>query len=1073
MSLDWIYEPPHPPSPAWTESVRLQEESSFAATRRTPRGQQGTYEPATYDYCYYPVVSGSKVIYGSSTDEGVHCLDAASGKHVWSFYTEGAVRFAPHIADGKVYAGSDDGKVYCLHAADGKEIWSTRAAPNEAYCIGQNRPISAWPIRGGIAVAEGTVYCAAGVFPEQGVYAVAMNAETGQILARESIYYVASGATVVDGDLVWIPTHRTAPTMIHRDTMKPVYPESAILHSRGSALAFKVAGRTAWGPGEAGLIHLILDDTKMYGGIGKGLDDYRNRKQSIERAFGVMTILYGTAALADDDMFILVGDIDIRAVQRGDLESAARARSQAVLSRKEKVTESTTHGKMGGLMGTVDALFERRLGAVAWERDTPERFAYVSAILTGGHLVLGSKDTLTVMDKINGETVWTATVDGTPWGLAAADGALYAATDKGLIYAFRPGASGTAERTSMVKGNRPFKDSVAARDILEQADRNMGLGVVISDDAGQLAYHLAKASDFLTIVFEKDAAKADIIRQNLVDAGVYGTKAVVRVAQDDLLKKYPLGIANIAVAGQGVTAAPADIMRLVQPYGGTLAVEAGVDTAGWKHTEFEPFQTVGAWEIARRRDVAGGGTWPHGSGTVANPFSSQEKNLSADGKAFKLQWFGKPYAYDIVDRHHVPMSPLFQNGVVFLAGRTNSLTAVDAYNGTILWKIHQPESLRMWAGHNASPISCSGDGEHIFASTTDECWMLDAITGEKRATFTTGNRLDWGYSGSVGSILIGTSQGHEADLLAAGLLKEGRRSIAQPDAWKFSRIAAGKDIFAVDYTTGKRLWTYDKGLILAPTICIADGKVFFGESRNETAMDNTTGYINYSDWLRGGATDGPRITALDLKTGKTLWTFPMTRNIDKPNQWLMCLQYRDGILLKTRSYFNEEQGRLYRGYDYEALEADTGKTIWQQWVQSNDPGEARYLTYGKNTTSSWPILIGERFYIRTPFFGRSGTIAGYDLRTGERFFEPREAGTIQAGCSPAIGCANALYYRSYHHVAFDIEKGEQHELTGVTRPSCWPNILPVGGLLVMPEGGSGCSCGLSYQLSFALAPKDK
>ena len=42
MSLDWIYEPPHPPSPAWTESVRLQEESSFAATRRTPRGQQGT-----------------------------------------------------------------------------------------------------------------------------------------------------------------------------------------------------------------------------------------------------------------------------------------------------------------------------------------------------------------------------------------------------------------------------------------------------------------------------------------------------------------------------------------------------------------------------------------------------------------------------------------------------------------------------------------------------------------------------------------------------------------------------------------------------------------------------------------------------------------------------------------------------------------------------------------------------------------------------------------------------------------------------------------------------------------------
>jgi hypothetical protein len=75
------------------------------------------------------------------------------------------------------------------------------------------------------------------------------------------------------------------------------------------------------------------------------------------------------------------------------------------------------------------------------------------------------------------------------------------------------------------------------------------------------------------------------------------------------------------------------------------------------------------------------------------------------------------------------------------------------------------------------------------------------------------------------------------------------------------------------------------------------------------------------------------------------------------------------------------------------------------------------------------------------------------------------------GCSPAIGAAHAIYYRSYHHVAMDLKEFVMRQLTWVTRPSCWPNTLPAGGLLLAPEGGSGCSCGLSYQLSFALAPR--
>jgi hypothetical protein len=148
LGAAWVYEPVAPPSPAYVESVRLQEADGFAA-KRGARAQQGTYEPATHDYSFYPVVRAGRVFYGSSTDEGIHALDAATGKPLWSFYTEGAIRLAPHVVGDRVYAGSDDGKVYCLAAATGAKIWSARIAPEEGFCIGQHRPISAWPVRGG------------------------------------------------------------------------------------------------------------------------------------------------------------------------------------------------------------------------------------------------------------------------------------------------------------------------------------------------------------------------------------------------------------------------------------------------------------------------------------------------------------------------------------------------------------------------------------------------------------------------------------------------------------------------------------------------------------------------------------------------------------------------------------------------------------------------------------------------------------------------------------------------------------------------------------------------------------
>ena len=41
------------------------------------------------------------------------------------------------------------------------------------------------------------------------------------------------------------------------------------------------------------------------------------------------------------------------------------------------------------------------------------------------------------------------------------------------------------------------------------------------------------------------------------------------------------------------------------------------------------------------------------------------------------------------------------------------------------------------------------------------------------------------------------------------------------------------------------------------------------------------------------------------------------------------------------------------------------------------------------------------------------------------------------------------------------------------RPACWINTLPAGGIVLMPEASSSCSCSYSFQTSLALIADDR
>ena len=71
-----------------------------------------------------PVFSGDLVVFGAA-DGRFLALDQA-GKLVWEFAAKGAIATDPVEADGRVYFGTESRFFYCLNAATGKKIWSRR-----------------------------------------------------------------------------------------------------------------------------------------------------------------------------------------------------------------------------------------------------------------------------------------------------------------------------------------------------------------------------------------------------------------------------------------------------------------------------------------------------------------------------------------------------------------------------------------------------------------------------------------------------------------------------------------------------------------------------------------------------------------------------------------------------------------------------------------------------------------------------------------------------------------------------------------------------------------------------------
>ena len=199
-----------------------------------PAFWQARQERVQFDLGYEPVVAGKTLLVGSSRNDRMTALDTETGEERWRYYADGPIRFAPAVANDKVYFVSDDGCLHCLALQTGQLVWKHRGAPSLRKCVGNGRLISVWPARGGPVVYDGRVYFAAGVWPFEGIFVYALDAETGDVVwinDRSGSLYLnhphaaasfggpsPQGYLLIHNDRLVVPSSRAFPAFFDLDS---------------------------------------------------------------------------------------------------------------------------------------------------------------------------------------------------------------------------------------------------------------------------------------------------------------------------------------------------------------------------------------------------------------------------------------------------------------------------------------------------------------------------------------------------------------------------------------------------------------------------------------------------------------------------------------------------------------------------------------------------------------------------------------------------------------------------------------------------------------------------------------
>jgi len=1074
----WIYTPVHPPRPAWS------------APAERPREGFTLLHRVNFDDAFQVAAVGNVVYFGSSADNKVYALNAATGEERWSFFTGGPVRLAPTIWKNRVMFGSDDGFVYCLKAADGDLLWKKRGGPNDEKLLGSGKMISRWPIRTGVLVDEGVAYFGAGIFPHENVYLWAVRAEDGTVVWKNDNISAGSanrndlspqGYLLANRTQLFVPSGRALPVAFDRA-------DGTIVFNRKYGWRDDVSG------GVIGGTYALLADEQIYTGTQKHLLALNQKTGA--RGFAWFP---GRRLTVVGDMAYLATGTELVAMDRSAYAKTSKLRNS--LERKIMSLESSVRRATGNerkkLQKDLKAVKEKLEShqqknikpTIKWR--IPSQ-CDAELILTNNLVFAGGQDQVNALNRENGEVVWLAKVEGKARGLAVANGRLYISTDEGKIYCFASGDT-AKEKTAVSTVPpppvvNPYPEDkltaiyeTAAEAIVMETAVTKGYCLVIGAEQGRLAYELAKRTELTIVGVEPDAGKVRAARLALDAAGLYGERVTIDHGNLSALP-YSNYFANLIVFDSlllngKIPDELGKLARHLKPCGGVICLGMPPNTtlrssaslrstsAPGKHNDIysEKLQqslarlelgqcrvseTNGLWATLKRGPLAGAGKWTHQYAEPGNTACSDDQLLSGP---LGLLWFGEPGPAPMVNRHDAAAAPLAVNGKLFIQGE-NIVMAYDSYNGALLWKRTLPGAMRTrLKGRECSNLAASEDS--FFVAVGNKCFRLDAETGETHTVYQVPVALEstsgrWGYLAYVDGILYGSTE---------------------------TKTGVSSSVFAIDARNGKPLWTYEGENIANLTITVGDGWFFFidssltPEQRQALLQQDKSHLKNLSAEEAKKAEESTKrldarlAVALDARTGGKLWTKPVDvtdcSKIGIGGGELTAM-YRDGILVLCGANANGHYWRQFLAGQFSrrrlvALSAINGEKLWAL--------DANYRHR--------PVIIGDTVFAE-PW--------AFDLKTGEQKMRSHPLTGKQTPwqflrpghhCGAISACPQMLLMRSGFTSYYDLRDDSGIRHFSGHRLGCWINAIAADGLVLAPEASAGCVCLFPIVCSLALEPR--
>ena len=625
----------------------------------------------------------------------------------------------------------------------------------------------------------------------------------------------------------------------------------------------------------------------------------------------------------------------------------------------------------------------------------------------------------------DGSKVWSAIVEGKAYSFAVVGNKLLASTHTGRIYCF--GSTKPQDVAKIVPSNPTAVGSDFATRIevfKKAAGVDQGYVLQLGGNLDQ-AIALARQSRFQVVVRQPDGKRVASDRATIEAAGL-ADRVVVHEGGFDPLP-YGDHLFNL-VLPEKAAAKRDELLRVTRPQGGVVY--------------------FGETDIVRRGKLDGEGEWTHQYGDPGNTACSGDRRLQGE---LELQWFGKPGPRGQIDRHHRGSAPLYKGGRMFVPGE-DRIVAVDAYNGTILWEKEFPDSRRVVVYRDNSFLAL--DADRLYVAQKTQLQTIDPQTGATLKTIPipqapNGKPKEWGYVAALDGTLVGSAT-------RPGSSRRTQSKIVDTTETYYDHVplVCSEGVFAIDPADGKTRWTYwsKRGWIPTPAIACGDGAVYFVEAGVAPPEDGVC-RARLSDLFKKPVD----LVAIDLKTGKE--RFRKSVDLSALQHVVFVTFALDRVIISgsRNSTPRKVDGKVF--YDLAVFDAKNGTKLW-------DVTQNRELEVGGDhgEQDQHPVVVGNKLY-QEPF--------AYDLESGSRidWKWPWAPGKRRAGCGTLTASASQFFFRDDNVALFDLEKGEARKVTTETRPGCWVNLLPVGGLLLAPEASSGCSCNFSVQTSLALTPK--